>query len=550
MRPQSTTAPWHKLYAPGVEPHLTAPQTSTLAMFLATVATEPDAAALLYFGRTLSRRELATLSAKIATVLRRSGVCAGDRVAICLQNTPVFAAGLLAVWGLGGTVVPMNPMLRPDELTPMLSDCGARILLAHPAMADVIGNTWPRLAEPPAVLWSDPSELAGDLPMPFGPRTPVPPEGRSLLAEAEGVDEPDELRPPAPSDIALLTYTSGTTGPSKGAMSTHANLAYQIVSGSQWYALDEHSSVLSVAPLFHITGLGLHAALALGGGFPLVLTYRFEAATVLDLIDRYEPTYAVGAITAFIALLDSRPDCGPILAKLTTVYSGGAPVPAEVVARFQQASGRYIHNIYGLTETTSACIGTPLGSTAPVDERSGALSVGVPMGGTTVTIVDDAGQPVPAGAEGEIVVSGPQVDAGCWHRPEETEKAFRVDGVHTGDVGVMDPDGWVYVVDRKKDLIVVSGYKVWPREVEDVLYRHPAVREAAVVGRPDAYRGETLHAYVSVRRGQRVTAGELRALCREHLSAYKVPAQYLFVDELPKTTTGKMMRRTLRDQAS
>jgi long-chain acyl-CoA synthetase len=366
-----------------------------------------------------------------------------------------------------------------------------------------------------------------------------------VLAETDAVDAL-ELRHPEPTDIALLTYTSGTTGPSKGAMSTHANLAYQVVSGTQWYGLDEHSSVLTVAPLFHITGLALHAALALGGGYPLVLTYRFEPGAVLDLIDRYEPTYAIGAITAFIALLDARPESGTTLGKLTTVFSGGAPVPSEVVDRFRAATGRYIHNIYGLTETTSACIGTPLGAIAPVDKASGALSVGVPMGGTTVTIVDDSGHPLPAGEIGEIVVSGPQVDVGYWQRPDETSHAFRSDGVHTGDVGVMDADGWVYVVDRKKDLVVVSGYKVWPRDVEDVLYRHPAVKEAAVVGRPDSYRGETLHAYISLRGGQHATPAELRTLCREHLSAYKVPTEYHFVDELPKTTTGKIMRRNLR----
>ncbi|MDT4935339.1 MAG: long-chain acyl-CoA synthetase, partial [Pseudonocardiales bacterium] len=371
----------------------------------------------------------------------------------------------------------------------------------------------------------------------------------SLLAEAEAAHPIVAWHESSPLDVALLTYTSGTTGPSKGAMSSHANLAYQVVNGFQWSGLDEGSSVLTVAPLFHITGLGLHAALALGNGLPMVMTYRFEPGTVLDLIDRHEPTYAVGAITAFIALLDARPGSGATLGKLATVYSGGAPVPFEVVERFEKATGRYIHNIYGLTETTSACIGVPLGADAPVESRSGALSVGVPMGGTTVTIVDDAGVAVPPGEEGEIVVSGPQVDAGYWHRPDETAKAFQADGVHTGDIGVMDPDGWVYVVDRKKDLVVVSGYKVWPRDVEDVLYRHPAVKEAAVVGRPDSYRGETLHAYVSVRSGTLVTEDELRALCREHLSAYKVPARYFFVDEIPKTTTGKIMRRTLRDAA-
>ena len=540
---------WRAVYPPGVEPDLRAPDSSTLAMFLDTVDADADAVALHYFGARLTRGELADLAARLATVLRRDGIAPGDRVAVCLQNTPLFVVALLGVWGCGATVVPMNPMLRADELTPMLADSGAKLLLAHPAMAGVIAEALARLDTPPEVLWSDPTELAGDGSVPFGPHAPVVDGVRSLLAETRAVNEPARLLRPAQDDIALLTYTSGTTGPSKGAMSTHANLAYQVVNGAQWSDLGPGSSVLTVAPLFHITGLGLHAALALGNGFAMVLTYRFEPGTVLELIDRHEPTYAVGAITAFIALLDHRTDSGRTLAKLTTVYSGGAPVPAQVVERFQDSCGNYIYNIYGLTETTSACIGVPIGVVAPVDERSGALSVGVPMGGTTVTIVDDAGLPVPAGTAGEIVVAGPQVDVGYWQRPDETANTFRADGVHTGDIGVMDERGFVYVVDRKKDLVVVSGYKVWPRDVEDVLYRHRAVREAAVIGRPDDYRGETLHAYVSLRPGQAVGADELRALCREHLSAYKVPTEYFFVDDIPKTTTGKIMRRRLRDEA-
>jgi long-chain acyl-CoA synthetase len=265
----------------------------------------------------------------------------------------------------------------------------------------------------------------------------------------------------------------------------------------------------------------------------------------LALIAKYRPTFTIGAITAFIALLDGAAGSSEALGAFDTVYSGGAPVPSEVVERFEAATSIYIHNIYGLTETTSACIAVPRGTRAPIEPRSRALAVGIPMGGTTVTIVDDAGRPVPAGHEGEIVVSGPQVGVGYWNRPDETAHAFRSDGMHTGDIGVMDAEGWVYVVDRKKDLVVVSGYKVWPREVEDVLYRHPAVKEAAVVGRPDSYRGETLHAYLSVRDGAAVTVDELRALCREHLSAYKVPSEYFFIDEIPKTLTGKILRRTL-----
>lgn len=546
MNQQLKPAPWQSLYTPGVDSDLKAPDETTLDMFLASVERSPEAPALHYFGRTVDRADLATLSGRIATVLQRDGVGAGDRVAVSLQNTPLFPATVLAVWALGASIVPINPMLRPDELAPMLADSGARAMIAHPAMYDVIVEVRGRLDYRLSCWWSDPSDLAGALPLPFPGEHPVGEGETFLLPACAQVDEDFTWVRPKPSDVALLTYTSGTTGPSKGAISTHSNVAFQALNYTQWFACGEKTSVLTVAPLFHITGLGTHLALALAGGFPLVMTYRFEPTTMLTLIEVYEPSFAIGAITAFISMLDSDPDSGAILSLISTIYSGGAPVPSQVVERFEAATSRYIHNIYGLTETTSACIGVPLGSIAPVDEGSGALSVGVPMGGTTVTIVGDDGLPVPAGSQGEIVVAGPQVAAGYWNKADETTEAFRPDGMYTGDVGVMDEQGWVYVVDRKKDLVVVSGYKVWPRDVEDVLYRHPAVREAAVVGKPDDYRGETLHAFISVRAGQTVTQEELKAWCRELLSAYKVPTEYFFVEELPKTPTGKILRRSLR----
>jgi long-chain acyl-CoA synthetase len=496
----------------------------------------------------MTRAELDHLSVQIAAVLRADGVGPGDRVAISLQNTPVFPAVVLAVWRLGGIVVPINPMLRPDELTPMLADSGAKSMIAHPEMYDVITTASGRLDQKLSCWWSHPAELAGDMALPFASEWVLDDEARYLVATAQEVDEHEVAWPLVTAeDRALITYTSGTTGPSKGAVSTHANLAFQAVNYMQWFGFPADASILTVAPLFHITGLGAHLCLALAGGLPLVMTYRFEPATMLLLIDRYRPTFAIGAITAFIAMLEVSTDSGRVLSALPIVYSGGAPVPAHVVERYRLATGRYIHNAYGLTETSSACIAVPLGRGAPVDPGSGALSIGVPMGGTTITIVDDDGVPVPAGEQGEIVVSGPQVDEGYWNKPEETAHTFRPDGVHTGDVGVMDDMGWVYVVDRKKDLVVVSGYKVWPRDVEDVLYQHPAIKEVAVVGKPHDYRGETLHAFYSVRPDMQVDPSELREWCKERLSAYKVPTDYSVIDDLPKTATGKILRRSLRD---
>jgi long-chain acyl-CoA synthetase len=304
--------------------------------------------------------------------------------------------------------------------------------------------------------------------------------------------------------------------------------------------------VLGVAPLFHITGLIAALTASMLVPMPLVLGFRFDPATVLELIERHRPTFTVGAITVFIALMNDPAASERDVSSLAKVYSGGAPIAPAIVDRFEERFGAYIHNIYGLTETTSPSHAVPLGARAPVDPTSGALSVGVPIFDSVVRVVDDEGRDVPVGEVGEFVTSGPQVVPGYWQKPEETANALPGGALRTGDVGFMDADGWFYVVDRKKDQINASGYKVWPREVEDVLYEHPAVREAAVVGVPDEYRGETVKAFVSLRPDATATPDELIAFCRERMAAYKYPRQVELVDELPKTVTGKILRRELR----
>ncbi|HEY0774837.1 MAG TPA: AMP-binding protein, partial [Nocardioidaceae bacterium] len=476
------------------------------------------------------------------------GVWQGDRVAISLQNTPAFVLCLLATWKLGAIVVPVNPMLRGKELAHLLGDCEPTAFICHPEMQQVVDDARAATGADLEVIWSAPEDFAGDISGPWPANRAAAAEAATLadLLSPDGAVHPDGIEP-RPDDLALLTYTSGTTGPSKGSMSTHTNLVYQAVVAREWFGLTGEDRILTTAPFFHITGLGLHLALALANGIPMVLTYRFEPATVLGLMDRYRPTFTVGAITAFIALADRAEPGNEALAAMSNSFSGGAPVAQSVVDRYERDYGVYIHNIYGLTESTSACIGVPLGTRAPVDLKSGALAIGVPLPGTHVTVVGEDREELPPGTAGELVVRGPSVGTGYWNRPDETANAFRAEGLHTGDVGVMDEQGWIYIVDRKKDLLVVSGYKVWPREVEDVLYLHPAVREAAVVGRPDEYQGESVQAFVALRSGQTVSAEELQAHCRENLSAYKCPRRIDFLDDLPKTATGKILRRELKE---
>jgi long-chain acyl-CoA synthetase len=369
----------------------------------------------------------------------------------------------------------------------------------------------------------------------------------ALIEEHRGA-APPEVPEPGPSEIALLTYTSGTTGPPKGATNTHGNVAFTAQTVRDWMRLGPDDVCFGVAPLFHITGLIAHIAVSLLVPMPLVLGFRFDPGTVLDLIERWKATFTVGATPVFIALMNHPGADERDLTSFTTLFSGGAPVPPAVVEAFEKQFGAYIHSAYGLTETTSPSHLGPLTRRAPVDPGSGALSIGVPVFGTVARIVGESGEELEPGEVGEIVISGPQVVPGYWNKPEETANALPGGELHTGDVGFRDAQGWFYIVDRKKDQINAGGYKIWPREVEDVLYEHDAVREAAVIGVPDDYRGETVKAFVSVKPGREVSAEELIAHCRERMAAYKYPRLVELIDELPKTVSGKILRRELRNR--
>jgi len=539
--------PWLNLYDPGQPAEIALEFSDALAMFRASAARNPDGDAIRYFGGRITVRELDELSDAFALALLDLGLGAGDRVALYLQNVPQFVIAMLAAWKAGGIAVPVNPMNRARELDAVLRDSGARVLVCLPSLyRDVAAAV---VTDTVVVTTSELEYRARDDPRVFSGIEPEATPDTALDMAALIGRYRGQVPPPVtfgPGDTAFLTYTSGTTGPPKGAMNTHGNVVFNSQAYRQWCGLGPGDVVLGVAPLFHITGLiaGVTTALLLGA--PLVLAYRFEPSMMIETIRDERPTFTVGSITVFIALMNA-PNAEPgALASLAKIWSGGAPIPPSTVKAFQAQFGQYIHNVYGLTETTSPSHAVPAGAAAPVDDASGALSVGVPVYGTVVRIVGDDGQDLPAGEVGEIVTSGPMVVPGYWRKPEETEHALPGGALHTGDVGYMDAGGWFYIVDRKKDQINAGGYKVWPREVEDVLYQHEAVREAAVVGVPDAYRGETVKAYVSLRPGRTATAEELIAFCRSQMAAYKYPRQIEFLDELPKTVSGKLLRRELR----
>jgi long-chain acyl-CoA synthetase len=523
------------------------PSTNLLDHFRASVATAPDRPALAYFDTVLSRRDLDDASNALAVALAGGGFGPGDRLALYLQNMPQYVIGLLAAWKLGGIAVPLNPMLTAGEVAKLVADAEPRAMLALDELYSermrraLDGTSVRRTITTSALDWQN----SGDTRVLPPQRSAVPGDDdlRELVERFAG-DEPPVVQVRA-DDIAVITYTSGTTGKPKGAINTHRNVTTGGDAYRRWFGLGEHDVILGIAPLFHVTGLSGHIAAALSAGAPLVLCHRFHPEVVIETIRRHRPTFTVGALTVFIAIGESgatRDD----LASLTRIASGGAPVAAGVLERFEERFGTYIHNLYGMTETTSPVLAVPVGSRAPVDPGTSALSAGRPMLSAEVTVLDDAHDEVAVGEVGELAVAGPQIVPGYWHLPEQTAAVHTGRWLLTGDVGYVDDGGWYYLVDRKKDMIVASGYKVWPREVEDVLYTHDAVLEAAVVGEPDPYRGETVKAFVSLRTGFTVAPEELIAFCRDRMAAYKYPREVEIVDAIPKTATGKVLRRSLR----
>ncbi|MCL5015418.1 MAG: AMP-binding protein [Firmicutes bacterium] len=516
------------------------------------VQKSPDAPAVYYFDTSWSYRQLLERVQHLSGFFRQHGVKSGDRIAVMLQNMPASLAVQFAVWTLGAVVVPINIMYQPQEISYQLRDAqvsGIVILQSVASRLNSVPEAWhlpvivvvkddqDLLGEPPS--WLPISVPAQDIAYPYHPYE------EALLAE---ILPSDQWTGGAPSDLCYLSYTSGTTGTSKGAMNTHGQVLHNARVYEKGAQLSSHDVVMAFAPLFHITGAVAALATAVWLGSPLVLFYRFDPVVACKGIERHRGTFTVGAITTYLSILEHINPEEYDLSSFHKAYSGGAPVSSAVVDRFESRFHQYIYNVYGLTESANGLILTPWTQRAPVDRGSGALSVGLPGQGIEVEIRDlnNPAQRLPAGQEGELALKGPSITQGYWNRPDATRESI-VDGwFFTGDVALCDEAGWVYIVDRKKDMIITAGNKVWPRDVEDALYLHPAVKEAVVVGLPDAYRGEAVTAFV-VRSDETLTETALKDFLRIRLAAYKIPRTIQWVDEIPKTATGKSLRRHFRE---
>jgi long-chain acyl-CoA synthetase len=540
----SKVRPWEAL--PGTRARLAPDDRATLLSLFD--AARRDAVAIRYFDGAVDYATLDDLSDRLAAWWLERGLAAGDRVAVILQNTPAFVIASVAAWKLGAVVVPMNPMYRVPELARLFDDSTPKAVICHGEQWAVVSEAMEGRIAVGAALWSHPARMQSrdDSRVLTEASTVEGPAGRSLddVLSIEPRSRPSQ--PPAvPDDVAVILYTSGTTGVPKGAMLTHRNMVVNARHGVRHFEMSASTRILGVAPLFHVTGLVLQMVSAFAASASQVLTYRFHPAVVLDALLEHRPTFAVGAITAYIALMNRSEASPEHFSSFENLCSGGAPIAPTVVEAFERRFGCSIRTSYGMTELSSASHFAPLHGRIPVDPASGALSIGLPTAVVDVIVVDDRGLPVGPGEHGELLVRGANLMSGYWRKQTETLQSMADGWLHTGDVGFFDASGWFYLIDRKKDMISASGFKVWPREVEDVLYAFPGVREVAVVGKPDEYRGETVIAFLSAEEGRILDFDELGKHCRKHLAAYKCPTAFHILEDLPKTATGKITRNTL-----
>ena len=560
------THPWIRHYQPGVPAHLEIPDQPLTWLLERTASRYPDHTALIYFGRRLSYAELAHQAHRFAIALQRLGVSKGDRVAIALPNLPQFPMAFYGALLAGAVVVPTNPLYTEREMQHQLADAGARVLVMLDRFYPVVRAVRQQTALEHIIL-TNPADFMPPLLRVMYPlsqrrtRSPESPLTRNelhddqtlhvlhtLLVSHSGEDggEFTPLVPVQAADLAVLQYTGGTTGLSKGAMLTHRNLLANALQTRAWIpqAREGKEVMLCVAPFFHAYGLTVGMNFAIHAAASMVLIPRFKPKEVVKAIRRYHPTLFPGIPTIYLAIMREAGKHPEDLRSIKYCISGAAPLPAQVRSEFEALTGGRLVEGYGLSEAS------PVTHCNPLTEQCRSGTIGLPLPDVEAAILDqETGEPVPVGEEGELVVRGPNIMQGYWNREEETRQVFHNGWMRTGDLGKMDADGYFSIVERAKDVIIASGLKVYPREVEEVLFAHPAVAEAAVAGAPDAYRGETVAAFIVLKTGiaaSEETRRELLQYCRQELAAYKVPTILEFRQSLPKSLIGKVLRRELR----
>lgn len=531
-----------------------------LQQFLTNAARNtPEKIAIHFMGKDIKYKELHESALKFAQYLQQLGIEKGDRIALMLPNTPQTVISYYGALYAGATVVMTNPLYTEREIEYQLKDSGAKVIVSldilYPRIMKVFKNT--ALENVIITSIKDYLPFPKNLLYPYvqkkeqGVQVHVAHSGVShqfmeILKTSQAIEPTIDFN--FEEDLALLQYTGGTTGFPKGVMLTHKNLIANTRMCAEWLTEPNTQSeppvILGILPIFHVYGMTTVLLYTVMQGGKMVLLPKFNAEMILKTIQKQRPTLFPGAPTIYIGLINHPQIKKYDLSSIKACISGSAPLPAEVQEQFEELTGGKLVEGYGLTESSPVTHANLL-----FENIRQKNSIGIPWPDTDAMIVDGSiERPRANGEIGELVVKGPQVMKGYWNRPEENAMTLEEGWLKTGDLGYMDDDGFFYVVDRKKDVIIAGGYNIYPREVEEVLYEHPDVVECVAAGVPDPYRGETVKAYIVLREGATTTEADLNKFCRENLAAYKVPRIYEFRAELPKTAVGKILRRALIDE--
>jgi long-chain acyl-CoA synthetase len=543
---EGETRPWFPHFDYWVRPHLNYPRRPLTDILRIAASDVPDRPATAFLGAELTYAEIKDRSDRFATALARMGIAKGDRVGVMLPNCPQYLIAVFGILRTGAIVVNVNPLYTPREIGVVANDSGMRVLVVLDALAPAaLAAAAPKIER---YLITSAAEYSA-----HRAACPVV-EGTERLADVlAAVEIPQlprvEIDPER--DVAVLQYTGGTTGTPKGAMLTHFNIFANVVQTTTLHIPSlrrGEERYLLVIPFFHIYGftVGLMAGTWLGAQQILIPKYDVEA--LLDAVRDHRPTYFPAVPTIYISLLNHPRARQSGLDRIRAFNSGSAPLPLEVLAQFEDMTGGMLSEGYGLSEAS------PVTHTSPSLSIRKPGSIGIPLPDTDMKVVDlvEGNEEMATGVEGELCIAGPQVMAGYWNRADETAATIRTDAhgtrwLYTGDIARVDADGFTYIVQRKKDMVIVGGFNVYPGEVESVLFTHPAVMEACVIGVPDAYRGEVVKAFVVLKPGMQATVEELQTHCAKDLAEFKRPVQLEIRESLPKSAVGKVLRRLLRE---
>ncbi len=543
---------WHKSYAAQVPPSINYEKVTIPEGLERTALNYPDKVSLIMMGKKITFSQVDELVNRLANALTDLGIKKGDKVAIALPNMPQAVIATYAVFKLGAVVVMHNPLYTERELEYQLNDSDSKLMICFDLLVPRILKLKPKTNIEHIIA----CHLKDYLPFPLKQLFPfIKKEMHRDVDPKEGVLDFADLVKKYPStpismdlsfdDLSTLLYTGGTTGLSKGVMLSHKNISVNVQQLKAWIydANEGQDTIMGIFPFFHSAGFTAIMNQSMYRGLTIPLIPRPEPETILKMVRKHKPHWFPCVPTIYIGILNHPDFAKTDFSSVRGCVSGAAPLALETIREWEKSVGATIIEVYGLSETSPLSHANPWGGTTKVG------SVGVPVCDTDCRIVDitDGTKDMSQGESGEIILSGPQVADGYYKKPKETADSFKDGWFHTGDIGYMDEDGYLFIVDRKKDMIIAGGYNIYPREIDEVLFQHPKIKEACAVGIPDTYRGETVKVFIAPKPGETLTKKDVEDYCKENLAAYKVPKRVEFLEELPKSAIGKVLRRELRD---